>query len=111
MVFDARRSGPPPGGPGGVASDEPDPLSDRFPTVVAFLTLTLYGDGARRLPGSITLFADGSVLKACLNDKDAGLSAFVSGAGLEGLLTSMEEGLKADRLDWRSSDRKRGKRF
>lgn len=101
MVFEARRvvsAEESVAAPQGVGLDS---LSLSFPLVVQFLTLAAYGDGSRRVPGSITLFSDNGVLKACLNDKDGPLNAFVTGAGLGGLLESMERGLEQDRLDWR----------
>jgi len=110
MVFQSRRAGPPTGGGGVVAAPEEDPLSRRFPLVFQFLTRTSYDDGQSRETGSITLFFDAGVVKACLNDKDASLAAFVSGEGLEGLLVSMEEGLAGDRLDWRPARKKGGRR-
>ncbi len=110
MVFDVRRASVP------GACDElgpdvtADSLAASYPLVVKFLTLTVYGNGERRVPGSITMFVDGGLLKACLNDKDADLSAFVSGGGLAGLLDAMERGLGEDRLDWRAPRKsKRGR--
>lgn len=110
MVFDTRRaSSPVPD------ADRPplvafDAIGQDHPLVIKFLTLAVYGDGERREPGSLTIFFDAGCLKACLNDKDASLAAFVSGEGLAGVLASAEEGLRTDRLDWRPSRRKGGRK-
>jgi len=107
MVFDSRRPGPSPDGGADAGAPLPDVLGAQYPTLVQFLTLSRYGDGAARVPGSITLFFDTGTLKACLNDKDASLTAFVSGVGLAGLLGSIEDGLLGDRLDWRPAGPKK----
>jgi len=110
MVFDTRRASSP-----APDDDRPpivsaDHLSLAYPLVWKFLTLTVYGDGSRREPGSVSIFFDAGVVKACANDKDASLAAFVSGDGLAGVLESLEVGLREDRLDWRpSKKRKYGK--
>jgi len=103
MVFDVRRVVSPGVSDGQVPMEALDGLSLTYPLVVQFLTLTSYGNGDRRLPGSITVFSDGGLLKACLNDKDADLAAFVSGGGLAGLLDAVERGLGSDCLDWRAA--------
>jgi len=101
MVFDTRRVAAAGGADDRLPDVREDDLSTRYPLVVQFLTLEVYGDGTKRVPGSITLFSDVAMLKACLNDKDVSMAAFVSGGGLAGLLDAMERGLGEDRLDWR----------
>lgn len=110
VVFESKRARPV--GDGAVPADPAaeDAIGLAYPTVLRFLTLQTYADGERRVPGSITLFWDAGVLKAAVNDKDAEMSAFVSGAGLAGLLASIEDGLVEDRLDWRGAKRRPGRR-
>jgi hypothetical protein len=74
-----------------------------FPALVEFLTLVTWEDGTSRLPGSITLFADLSTWKLCLNDKDGHRVAFCSAGSIEGVLQTAESGLVQSTLDWRAA--------
>jgi len=65
------------------------------------LTLTVWEDGKERETSSVTVFHGDGLLKACIQDKDAGLIAFVTGESLEGLLDALEKGLASGKLDWR----------
>lgn len=47
-------------------------------------------------------FAEGLV-KGCLNDRDVGMSAWVSGPGMGAVLEALERGLQEDRLEWRKN--------
>lgn len=78
-------------------------FGERFPTVWEFLTRVQWDDGKRRSPGSLTIFMDDGAVKVCVFDKDAGEVAFVSAAGVDGLLEALERGLEGDSLDWRRS--------
>lgn len=53
--------------------------------------------------GSIILFCEEGMFKACLSDKDAGAVAFISKKVFTGLLEAIEKGLREDTLDWRLS--------
>lgn len=99
------------GGPGAdPVLDSGDALLVRYPALAAFLTATSYPDGGRRLPGSLTVFADAGCIKAALNDKDASLTAFVSASGLYALLEALERGLQSDGLDWRAAGKRTNRR-
>lgn len=80
-------------------------LEDRFEEEVAalgeFLCESSWEDGKKRQTGSLTVFFDEGVLKACVSDKDAGLVAFVSGASWNGLMQAIEKGLRQGSLEWR----------
>lgn len=71
------------------------------PTTHEFLCLERWPDGSSRRTGTLLLFVDQGMLKACVTDRDGGLVAFVSGNTLPGLLDALERGLSADTLDWR----------
>lgn len=73
-----------------------------YPNLHAFLFDSLYDDGTRRLTGSISIFTKGGVLTAAVNDNDRKVSAFVKGATWAELLFYIDEGIKADSLEWRS---------
>lgn len=77
------------------------PWLGKFPTVVEFLSMSLWPDGARRETGTITLLCESGQWKAALNDRDANVSAFVSGETMTALFKAIEEGLTEGRLDWR----------
>lgn len=100
LVRRSASSVPARGEPGGVVHD--DVAVKRYPTLCEFLATTVWPDGAPRTTGSISLFFEDSLFKACLNDRDASLSAFVSSPTLAGVLDKLEAGLVADKLDWRA---------
>lgn len=81
----------------------PDDLSGEFPLLLEFLSADRYPDGGLRQPGTLVLFLELGWLKACLSDRDQGLTAFCSAPGLRGLLRVIEAGLAEDSLDWRKS--------
>jgi hypothetical protein len=74
----------------------------KYPTLTEFLTLRIWEDGAARLCGTVLLFVDLGTWKACLHDKDAAASSFVSAKTPGELLTAVEKGLVGDTLDWRA---------
>lgn len=90
-------------GPLGKRSPESCEISVLYPTVMEFLSLQAWEDGTSRLTGTMTLMSDQGTLKAALNDKDAGLSCFVSARSLTGLLEALEKGLGTGSLEWRES--------
>lgn len=81
--------------------DADDALGKKFPALMEFLTESLWPDGESRVTGSLTVFLQDGMLKACVADKDQELVAFVAGVGLTSLLRALEEGLVGDGLDWR----------
>jgi hypothetical protein len=101
---------PKPGAPGSSLPKQDCELSVLFPTVLEFLSLSSWEDGEPRLPGTITLMVDGSMVKAACNDRDAELSCFVSGRSLTDLLTVLEAGLLTGSLDWRTKQPWKGQR-
>lgn len=77
------------------------PMLKAYPSVWEFLTASAYPDGGARVPGTLTIFSESGCFKACLNDRDQGISAFVSGNSLTALLVALESGLKDDDLEWK----------
>ena len=98
--FACRRSPNRAGDPDGAKPLDPKDLAE-LPTVVEFLTLDRFEDGAERVPGTILLFAEAGTFKACIVDKDAGLVAFTAFKTLRGVLAALERDLAGDGLDWR----------
>lgn len=85
-------------------------LAGRLEHLFEFLCAETYEDGSARIPGTLTVFREGSMLKGCLNDRDQSLVAFVSASSFTGLLEALDAGLQADDLDWRVSGQKGKKR-
>lgn len=76
-----------------------------YPTLHSWMVLGRTGGKARKV-GSIVIFCEDGRWKACVNDKQSGQVAFVSGDSWDGLLGAIDRGLKAGSLDWRVSKRK-----
>jgi len=95
----------------GADGGKPDRLFDEdfyssYPALWEFLTESCYEGGGKRELGTVSLFKDGDVLKACLSDRDVGEVAFVSGSSFKAVLDAMEQGLCSGGLDWRGQKRK-----
>lgn len=95
------RRDPAPEGEHILLGSEEGELSRRFPTVWEFLTRVRWDDGKARETGTILLFVDTGVLKACISDRDAGEVAFLSGHTLESLLETIDTSLSGNSLEWR----------
>jgi hypothetical protein len=74
-----------------------------FPDLHDHMTQVRWEDGSLRNTSSVTLFIEGAQWKACLNDRDAGLVAFVAGRSFNDVLRALNDGIKGDTLDWRPS--------
>lgn len=91
-----------PGSPGSGGPGVADAKS--WPTLVEYLTTTVYPDGQARVPSSMVILADANGWKGCLSDKDNGRSLWRTSETLEGLLLSLEEAAASDDPShWRQS--------
>lgn len=90
---------------GFLAASDPS-FAARYPILHDWMTLTGVS-GADRDVGTLLLFAQDGKFKACLNDKERSLVAFVSAEGVEALLEACNTGLKNGQLDWREQKYKR----
>ncbi len=88
----------------------PGTMLTAFPHVLEFLTLPTWEDGSRRERGTLLLFVDGLAWKGCLKDKNGPRVCFVTSSDLDGLFLAIEDGLKADSLDWRADRPLNGKK-
>lgn len=96
----------PPSAPEAAAVDGVIPIGDaaflkKFPTLAEFLTRVQWEPGVPREKGTFFIFYEHGVFKACINDKDTGMMAFVSSVTFTGLLDAIEAGLAKDNHDWR----------
>lgn len=81
----------------------PEGDCEMLPSLWEFLTHRQWDDGTPRQPGSVTVFYEDGVWKACLNDRDAGLVAFRTAPTPIELAVSLEGALARDTLEWRRS--------
>jgi len=86
-----------------------DDMEKKFPNLYAMLTDVTWEDGSQRRTSTLLFFVEDGTMKACLNDRDQGLTGWISADSLAGLLDALETALADDRLDWRRSDRTGGK--
>lgn len=92
----------------GLANDPK--FSQGFPFVYEFLTETKWEDGGAREVGTLTLFIESGVWKACLNDRDSECSMYVTGETTLACMKALEARLDGSQQpDWRQW-KKKGKR-
>lgn len=78
-----------------------------YPTLVQFLSDDTWDDGGSRTPGSLTFFIEDGIWKACLNDRDAQASLYVTGDNATACMKSLEARLTgATTADWRTWKKK-----
>lgn len=78
-------------------------LECEVPSIVQFLTLEKWGDGATRQTGTLLLLYEGGLWKVWINDRDAGRAAWLSAASLDALWQTLEVRLDSDELEWRAA--------
>lgn len=89
----------------GLVKDEH--AAKNYPNLVAFLCDDTWDDGGTRTPGSLTFYIEDGVWKACLNDRDASASLYVTGDNAVACMKSLESRLNgATTADWRSWKKK-----
>jgi hypothetical protein len=81
-------------------------ISRLFPLIVEYLTATTWDDGSERELATLMMFVDGNRWKLCLNDRALSRVAFMTGKDPEEALSSLEDGLQRDSVDWRPVTRK-----
>lgn len=75
-----------------------------WPTLVEYLTATVYPDGSVRVPSALVVVADSSGWRGCLSDKDNQRCLWKVADTLEGLLLALEEAAASDDPGaWRQS--------
>ena len=99
MVLKRRDSGVLSGSPG--ESPAADGFASAYPNLWEMISSARWPDGSPRVPSTLLLFCDDGMAKACLNDRDQGLTAWATGSGFLALLAALEAGLASDSLEWR----------
>lgn len=87
------------GGPGGNWHDAD--LAKRLPGLLGWMGEVTDEAGHARQTGTLLLFAEAGMLKACLKDRQEGLMCFITASTLAGILEIADEGLRTGGLDWR----------
>ncbi len=77
--------------------------SEKYAALIEFLGLETYEDGSKRQTGTMTLFLDGSGLKACLNDRDTGRTGWATAESFTALLGLLERQLREAKVEWRAA--------
>lgn len=96
-------------GAAGVVAASPSPSMAELPTLWEFLTLEQWDDGAKRVTGSLLLFADDGSLKIMLNDRDSGKVAFRTLRSGECPFVAAEDALCDASTDWRGMRKAKGR--
>lgn len=78
-------------------------MATTMPALWAHISCGSYPDGSVRQRSTLSVFVGDYGLQACLNDRDNGLVAFVTGDSLVAILDALEASLASDSLDWRVS--------
>lgn len=80
------------------------PMSRRHPALYAFLADREYDQadgGGDRVPGSLSIWADGGLVRAKLNDKDAGTCCYVAGTSWDELLAAADAACSDPSAGWK----------
>lgn len=111
MLVPRRQPGDGRGGPGADAPKYTDgQFSKAYPVLAEFLQREFWDEQTPRAKGSMILFCEDGVFKACLSDKDADMVAFVSKGSWDALLKAIERGLAENTLDWRLTQAAKARR-
>lgn len=86
--------------------DESSWFAQNLPGLWEFIESNRFPDGSPRRAGTLTLFVDEGLFKACLSDRDADLVTFVTGTSPEACFGALEAGLQQDVLVWRRAGQK-----
>lgn len=85
----------------GELPEPPGGLLVVLPATWEYLTADRFADGKTRELSSVSIFVEGSQVKACLNDKACKRSLYVTGESLETALHALERLLAAGTDAWR----------
>jgi len=97
-------------GAGGSAASDAD-LAATCPALHEFLTLSRLPDGKARQTATLSLFVEGSLWKAVLNERENNLTLWATAESLQGLWAELELRLTAEVVDWRPGRRQEGYGF
>lgn len=76
-------------------------FAGEYPAITEYMTLDVLDDGGYRQRATLQFLVEDGVWKACLNDRQAHRSCWVSAVSLRGCLVSLEEALASGTPSWR----------
>lgn len=85
------------GSPGKVSSGK---LLTGWPALLEFLSMSVLPDGTRRALGKMSLWVEGNVWKARLNDTETAQVLFLSAMTPDDLLAALDVTLETGKGDW-----------
>lgn len=88
---------------GQARSREDEAFEEACPALSSYVTKDEFDDHTKRLTSSLTIFCDEGVLKAVLNDREAGESLWVSAPGFMTLIHALEKKLALGDGEWRKN--------
>lgn len=91
-------------------SKDGEQFAKKYPALMEYLTVSVWPEGGERTVSTLLLFCEDGVFKACLNDRDAGRSLWVSGASVPDALEALESTLRHGGGEWRASGQFKGKK-
>jgi len=89
---------------GGTRSTD-EVLKQFFPELHDFLTEVDWDDGKKRVTGTVMMLCEDGYWKAWVHDRDAKVSAWLTGESWEGVLISLNKALGEGSLQWRADRR------
>jgi len=88
-----------------------DPDFERlYPAIWEFVSVTRVDDKTTRQTSTLMLFIDGKVWKACLHDRDTGMSLWAAAEGFCEVLEALEAMLKSPAPQWRQGGQRKPKK-
>lgn len=101
VVVSRTKNPPPAAGPGNGSQLRPGKWGREFPGLWEFLTAGKYDDGSARLPGTVLLCSGEGRVRLWLNNRDEGLTAWLSGETVEEVVKAADMALTTGNVEWR----------
>lgn len=86
------------------------PFGKAYPGLAEFVSQTKWPDGSERVCGTLLLLCEDGRAKVWVNDKDGGVSCWVSGDTLAAALKAAEKAVTGTGGDWRAPPKGKGRR-
>lgn len=80
-------------------------MAKSYPCLFEMLTTDKWDTGEPRKTTTILLFMEEGLFKACVHDRALGLSGFMTGDSLAGLLMSVEVAIRSNTMGWKANKR------
>lgn len=78
-------------------------LAAECPALHEYMTLTTLPDGQQRRPSTLLLFFEDGAVKACLSERDAGMSLWGTGDSVADVLAVLDALLRSEKPPWRKN--------